>query len=186
LVSTRKDIVVVWDLQTGKELWKLSGHTEDVNDLALTPDGRTAVSASSDGTLKLWNLDTGTERRTLTAQRSSVKTVALTADGTQAISVSWDETLRVWDLQNGKLLLELKGIPEFAKDVAVTRDGTLAAIASGSGVSLVDLETFLIEAVFTCDGAAQCCVFATDSLLVVGDAAGKVHFLVIERPEDIG
>jgi len=49
---------------------------------------------------------------------------------------------------------------------------------------LIDLETH--EAVFTCDGAAQCCVFATDSLLVVGDAAGKVHFLVIERPEDIG
>ena len=35
----------------------LAGHTDWVNAVAVTPDGRRAVSASSDKTLKVWDLD---------------------------------------------------------------------------------------------------------------------------------
>ena len=54
--------------------------------MAVTADGRRAVSASPDKTLKLWELDSGRELRTLTGHTSSVYAVAVTPDGQRAIS----------------------------------------------------------------------------------------------------
>jgi WD40 repeat protein len=41
---------------TGKELRTFRGHSDAVYSVAFLPDGRTALSGSSDGTLKLWDL----------------------------------------------------------------------------------------------------------------------------------
>ena len=49
----------MWDLETGHALRKLEGHSDYVNSVAVTADGKRAVSASLDNTLKLWDLDTG-------------------------------------------------------------------------------------------------------------------------------
>jgi WD40 repeat protein len=48
--------VRVWDLQTAKELHCFTGHTEGVIGVALSPDGRYALSGSYDGTMRLWRL----------------------------------------------------------------------------------------------------------------------------------
>jgi WD40 repeat protein len=55
----------VWDLDSGAELRTLQGHGGWVSAVAVTPDGRRAVSASEDQTLKVWDLDSGAELRTL-------------------------------------------------------------------------------------------------------------------------
>ena len=44
----------------------LSGHTDGVNAVAVTPDGKQAVSASLDQTLKVWDLERGTVVATFT------------------------------------------------------------------------------------------------------------------------
>jgi WD40 repeat protein len=43
----------------GPLLRTLTGHTHSVNAVALTPDGRRAVSGSGDRTLKVWDLESG-------------------------------------------------------------------------------------------------------------------------------
>jgi WD40 repeat protein len=49
--------------------------------VAVTPDGRRAVSASSDKTLKVWELESGRLLRTLEGHAGSVRAVAVTPDG---------------------------------------------------------------------------------------------------------
>ena len=49
----------VWDLASGAELRTLAGHADWVAAVAVTPDGRQAVSASRDRTLKVWDLASG-------------------------------------------------------------------------------------------------------------------------------
>ena len=55
----------MWDLDSGRELRTLAGHTDSVYGVAVTPDGQRAVSASEDKTLKVWDLASGRELRTL-------------------------------------------------------------------------------------------------------------------------
>jgi WD40 repeat protein len=53
-------------LQTGRELRTLQGHTTAVVGVALSGDGRRAVSASWGHTLKVWNVETGEVTATFT------------------------------------------------------------------------------------------------------------------------
>jgi hypothetical protein len=83
----------------------MKGHSASVYGVAVTPDGKRAVSASRDKTLKVWDLDTGRALRTLEGHSASVSGVAVTPDGKRAVSASEDNTLKVWDLETGLALV---------------------------------------------------------------------------------
>ena len=90
-----------WDTETGQEVRRFAGHSDSVTDVAVSPDGRLAVSASDDHTLKVWGLGTGQELRTLAGHSGPVTGVAISPDRRRAVSASDDHTLRVWDLETG-------------------------------------------------------------------------------------
>ncbi|MBV8282723.1 MAG: hypothetical protein JO347_11790, partial [Candidatus Eremiobacteraeota bacterium] len=72
----------------------LEGH-HHVIDVAITPDGRQAVSASRDNTLKIWDLEHGDELRTLQGHSDTVNSVAISPDGQRIVSASSDKTLKI-------------------------------------------------------------------------------------------
>ena len=49
----------LWDLQSGRALRTLEGHSGSVSGVAVSPDGKRAASASYDKTLRVWDLETG-------------------------------------------------------------------------------------------------------------------------------
>ncbi|HEX5750344.1 MAG TPA: hypothetical protein VFZ09_29200 [Archangium sp.] len=55
----------MWDLETSCLLATIDGHSNSVSACAVLPDGRRALSASADGTLKLWDLHSGECLQTL-------------------------------------------------------------------------------------------------------------------------
>ena len=108
----------------------LAGHSNWVEGVAISADGRRAVSASWDRTLKVWDLESGRELRTLKGQSAAPRGVAASADWRRAVSVSEDGMLRVWDLENGRDLRTLSAHSGGARGVAVSADGQLAVSAA--------------------------------------------------------
>lgn len=108
----------------------LEGHSGSVVGVAVTPDGRRAISASGDNTLKVWDLETARALRTLEGHSGYVSGVAVTPDGRWAVSASADHTLKVWDLETARVLRTLKGHSNRIRGVAVTPDGRRALSAS--------------------------------------------------------
>jgi len=108
----------------------LEGHTGSVSSVSITPDGRRAISGSSDKTLRLWDLDCGECLRTLKGHTDTVESVSITPDGRRAVSGSLDKALRVWDLDNGECLRTLKGHKSSVSSVSITPDGRRAISGS--------------------------------------------------------
>jgi WD40 repeat protein/serine/threonine protein kinase len=87
-----------WELSSGQELRRFVGHTDYVQCLAVSPDGRCLLSGARDNTMRLWDAATGKELHCFLGHRSMVNSVAFSPDGRQALSGSADGTLRLWDL----------------------------------------------------------------------------------------
>jgi len=121
-----------WNLISRRQRFTLTGHSNLVTAVAVTPDSKLAISGSWDNTLKVWNL----EKRELmfpplTGHNSGVMSVAVTPDGKQVISASTDNTLKVWNLEIAESPLPFPEHSNSVRVVAVTPDGK--RVISGAG-----------------------------------------------------
>jgi WD40 repeat protein len=83
----------------GREIRRFLGHQAGVTATAFLPDGRRAISAGADGTLRVWDLATERELSRLQGNtRQPVQALAVSADGRRAVSAGADHLLRLWDL----------------------------------------------------------------------------------------
>ena len=110
--------------------------------VAMTPDGKIAVSGSSDGTIRVWLVETGERLWTLKGHTWVIRSVSITPDGKTAVSGSYDETIRVWDAENGICLRVLKENTGRVRYVSITSDGKKVISASEDKVLRVwDIDT---------------------------------------------
>jgi len=84
-----------WDAQTGALMGNpLEGHTDSVNSVTLSPDGRYIVSCSRDHTIWVWDVQTGAQvGNPLQGHILSVNSVAFSPNGRHIVSGSRDHTI---------------------------------------------------------------------------------------------
>ena len=54
ITGSRDDTSKLWELQGGKELMTLKGHSQEVTTVAFSADGRYALTGGADGTIVVW------------------------------------------------------------------------------------------------------------------------------------
>jgi len=114
-----------------------------VNNIALSSDGRTLVTASF-GTIRVWNLRTGEVVRTLNQVHSkkSVNALAVSPNGEILASGGDDNNVILWDLKNGRRMLTIPAHSRGVKALAFSRDGqTMASASDDKTVRLWNVRT---------------------------------------------
>ena len=127
----------------------LTGHSDAVWSVAISPVGQQIVSSSGDKTIKIWNSSTGELLRTLSAHLGTVWSVASSLDGQTLASGSSDNTIKIWNLRTGELLHTLSGHSGTVWSVAYpimpmanSPDGqTLASGSSDNTIKIWNLRT---------------------------------------------
>lgn len=126
----------VFDMETGKELMTLKGHTAFVDDVAYSPDGTRIATASDDETAKIWDATTGKELLTLHGHSGWVWSINFSPDGKRIATSSADNTAKVWDAATGKELLKIREAG-MVTNVSFSPDGRRIATSSGPGKARV-------------------------------------------------
>ena len=140
--------ILLWDATTGEYQSSLNEHDEALSNsrpyghgggIAFSSDGKTLVSGSLDGTVRLWKMktakgkDTGSLRATLNGHTAGVLCVDLSPDGRTIASGSVDKTVRLWDVRTQKVIAILEGHTAKILTVAFNPDGSTLATGCRAG-----------------------------------------------------
>ena len=120
-------------------------HSADhVDAVALSPDGRRALSAGSIAAGQpvcfVWDVATGQELARLTRHTDVIQSVAFAPDSRLALTGSMDQTVRLWDVETGGELRRFD-CPGHVSSVAWSQDGLHALFGTFEGtVILCDVD----------------------------------------------
>lgn len=140
------------DAKPQKLNWKyvhtLTGHSNWVTSVAITPDGKTLVSHGWDNIVKLWHLQTEKLFHTLTVDSGDSgwdlsRQVAISQDG-QTLACLTDNNVKIYCLQTAELLHTLTHLDEndYFSEAFFSPDGyTLATINLDPTLQIWDLRT---------------------------------------------
>ena len=108
-----------------------------VHFVAFSPDGRTAVTASLDGTARLWDALTGEPRGAPLRHEGGVMQAAFSPDSRLVITASLDRTARIWEVEGGRP----RGAPLRhrgpVRSVAFSPDGRTVLTGSNDGTAQI-------------------------------------------------
>src|SRR5690606_1226622 len=103
--------IKLWDLDTGREMLRFSGHSGTVYALALSGDGRQLLSGSLDGSARLWDVATGDQEGLFDPGTGPTYAVAVAGDGV-ALTGGIDRAIRRWQTGSGGGAVLFAGAPD--------------------------------------------------------------------------
>ena len=180
---------------------ELHGHKDYVSKLAFSPDGKTLLTGSKDGTIQAWDTATGNHRFTCPGHFEGIRELVFSLDGNtltslnQPFNPSGIVQRHQWNTNTGQLLSTnfLTG-SRGPTPMAISVDGkTVAAHSSGGSCSLWDLTTtppqvinqFSLEG-FPRDGLDVKMAFSVDGrMLATGGEDGLVHVWTLIESQKI-
>jgi WD40 repeat protein len=135
------NLVNLGRLDTGKELFELTGHNNTVAGLAFSPDGKTLATGCR-GDITFWDTATGQSSATIKGHQDLITALVYSPDGKTLASAGWDKTLRLWDVDTRKQRGEGQRIDRPFEALVFSPDGKLLASSStGNDVLLWDAAT---------------------------------------------
>jgi len=138
----------IFEVQTGRLVRSLDGHSIGVTGVAFSPDGTRLATMSYDKTARIWSTEAQPEFLSLEGHDQPVWTIAFSRDGRRLASGSFDHTARVWDTETASLLttvnvgfpvISLAFSPEGGRLVTVATNHTAKVWNAANGQEILTL-----------------------------------------------
>jgi WD40 repeat protein len=110
LAADGRGKLILWDVKTGQRLRQVADFWEGLADVALAPDGKTAIVAAA-GPVALWDVDGGKEVRRFDQHPMGSLAVAVSPDG-RIVAGTDGNDLAFWDRATGRFLRLIPHSPD--------------------------------------------------------------------------
>jgi WD40 repeat protein len=131
------DQIVLYEVATGKVVADFQAKMQSVNGLAFTPDGKTLLSGTQDGKVRVWDVAEKKLRRTLTGRWGVGRGMALSSDGKTAALGNSSSVIRLWDVGSGaELFTKFAGHDTYLHAAVFSPDGRTLFTGSDNEVRI--------------------------------------------------
>lgn len=127
--------VYLFDVNTGKILHEMSGHTQVVWGALITADGKQALSGAWDRSIRVWDTATSKQIRAFQGVNDNVRCMALSPNGKLLAAGHFAAekgpgTVRLWDVEKGTEIRTMKGHELEITGIAFSADGQFLVSSS--------------------------------------------------------
>jgi WD40 repeat protein len=117
LVACPDHTARIWNVNDGREMFILRGHTGRINDAVFSADGRQLLTAADDLTPRIWDPHKGTELHILKGHDAGPKERqrgvwggAFSPDGKLVVTCGKEGVAHLWNAATAEELVEWKGL----------------------------------------------------------------------------
>jgi WD40 repeat protein len=98
----------LWDLETGKELYKWPTFA---GQMAFSPDGKVLAALAGEAALHKWDTSTGKELGVVASHTGKIHSLHFAPDGKTLFSLGWERKALAWNLTNSRAESQLVSEP---------------------------------------------------------------------------
>lgn len=168
-------------------LHSFQGHDARVNGLYIDSDGRLALTASADNTVKIWEVETATCLGVLEGHKQQVMKALFLNDQEYVLSGDSDSTIKLWDLKGGRAVWTFKGFGMNSDTVGldISSDNRLVFVASFSGtIGILDARTGrLLHANHGFGPCLKDCMISPDWKTILLTGSNAALGLCVNKPQ---
>ena len=176
----------LWDMTNHKKIRSLAAGKGEVSSIAISSDGRLAVSSIGSTGVKLWNLATGKEEKRIKENESNCAPLVFSRKGTQVLIGHADYAGELWDLGSGKVR-SLPGENErLGSFVVCLPDGETAVMAWPDGkVKICSLVSAKEKTAFHTGSISRASISSNGKIMAVGCQDGSIQIWDVEIAKQI-
>ncbi|GAB4141886.1 MAG: hypothetical protein Fur0015_11310 [Ignavibacteriales bacterium] len=166
----------IWDLQSGKVIKELIGHTKPITSVAFNYDGSKIFTGSSDASIFLWDLTSSKIISKYFGHKGKINSLIVSPADDFLISTSDDKSVKLWDSKIGSEFTDKSMLNEKNNFLALNKTAVIMATNGPKGsITIWDAKIGLAIKNFPAfDDKLLCADFSDSDTLIVGSYAKNI------------
>ncbi len=172
---------LLWDVKSGRRIHVLRGHADNIKALALSRDGRLALTGAADATARLWDTRTGDCLRVFSFGET-VSAAAFAANGRRIVLGGTKGALNLYETADGTCAVRFYG-HESNERITVDEAGAymLSMGEPDHAVKLWSLQSGKCLRTYPQGGGERCCCLSADGETIFTGDWYDVRILPVKK-----